>query len=243
MSSEPEVRQPGVEEPPVRETAELADGDRLRVVFAGGHGQIALLAQRRLSAEGHRPVGLIRNPEHAEELRAIGAEPVVFDLENQTAAELAEIISGADALVFAAGAGPASGPARKMTVDRDGAILLADAAELAGIRRYVVISAMAADDFIVGSAEVFQIYLRAKAEADEIIRSRDLDWTIVRPGGLSDDPASGHVLIAERTGRGQIPRDDVAALVTRLVVDGTGVRSQFEVISGETPIAEALASL
>ncbi len=224
-------------------TVELADNDRLRVVFAGGHGQIALLAQRRLAAEGHQPVGLIRNSDHAEELRAIGAEPIVFDLENQTAAELAEIVAGADALVFAAGAGPGSGSARKMTVDRDGAILLADAAELAGIRRYVVISAMAADDFIVGSEEVFQIYLRAKAEADEIIRSRDLDWTIVRPGGLTDDPATGNVLVGARTGRGQIPRDDVAAVVTRLVVDGTGVRSQFELISGDVPIAEALGRL
>jgi len=224
-------------------TVELADNDRLRVVFAGGHGQIALLAQRRLAAEGHQPVGLIRNSDHAEELRAIGAEPIVFDLENQTAAELAEIVAGADALVFAAGAGPGSGSARKMSVDRDGAILLADAAELAGIRRYVVISAMAADDYIVGSEEVFQIYLRAKAEADEIIRSRDLDWTIVRPGGLTDDPATGNVLVGARTGRGQIPRDEVAAVVTRLVVDGTGVRSQFELISGDTPVAEALRAL
>ena len=167
--------------------AAVTDAGARTVVFAGGHGQIALLAQRRLAAEGHQPVGLIRKPEHADDLRAVGAEPMVFDLENQTAAELAELVKGADALVFAAGAGPSSGPARKMTVDRDGAILLADAAELAGVRRYVVISALAADDFVVGSEEVFQIYLRAKAEADEIVRSRDLDWTIVRPGGLTDD--------------------------------------------------------
>jgi uncharacterized protein YbjT (DUF2867 family) len=213
------------------------------VVFAGGHGQIALLAQRRLVAEGHRPVGLIRNPAYAAELEALGAEPLVFDLENQTAAELAELVAGSDALVFAAGAGPGSGPARKMTVDRNGAILLADAAELAGIRRYVVISAMAADDFVVGSEEVFQTYLRAKAEADELIRTRDLDWTIVRPGGLTDEPATGAVQVAASTGRGQIPRDDVADVVVRLVTDGTGVRKQFEVISGDTPIAEALAAL
>jgi uncharacterized protein YbjT (DUF2867 family) len=227
----------------VEQVAELADSDRLRVVFAGGHGQIALHAQRRLAAEGHLPVGLIRNPDHADELRTVGAEPVVFDLENQTAAELAEIVRGAYALVFAAGAGPGSGPARKMTVDRDGAVLLADAAELAGVRRYVVISAMAADDFVVGSEEVFQIYLRAKAEADEIVRSRDLDWTIVRPGGLTDTEATGLVQVSQSTGRGQIPRDDVAEIVTRLVVDATGVRKQFEVISGDTPIADALTAL
>ncbi|MDN5804343.1 MAG: NAD(P)H-binding protein, partial [Microlunatus sp.] len=121
------------------ESVELANADRLRVAFAGGHGQIALLAQRRLAVEGHQPLGMIRNAEQADDLRAVGAEPIVFDLENQTAAELAELIAGVDALVFAAGAGPDSGPARKMTVDRDGAVLLADAAELAGIRRYVVI--------------------------------------------------------------------------------------------------------
>ena len=187
-------------------SSETADERGLRVVFAGGHGQIALLAQRRLAAEGHRPVGLIRKPEHADELRAVGAEPVVFDLENQTAAELAELVRGADALVFAAGAGPNSGPARKMTVDRDGAILLADAAELAGVRRYVVISALAADDFVVGSEEVFQIYLRAKAEADEIVRSRDLDWTVVRPGGLTDAEATGLVQVADE----HRPRSDPA---------------------------------
>lgn len=224
-------------------SSERSEGDRRTVVFAGGHGQIALLAQRRLAAEGHRAVGLIRDPAYAEQLREIGAEPVVFDLENQTAAELAAIVQGADALVFAAGAGPNSGPARKMTVDRDGAILLADTAELAGIRRYVVISAMAADDFVVGSEEVFQIYLRAKAEADEIVRLRDLDWTIVRPGGLTDLPATGRIQLAERTGRGQIPRDDVAEIVVRLLVDGTGVGRQFEVISGDTPIPDALAAL
>ena len=168
---------------------------------------------------------------------------MVFDLERQTAAELAELVAGADALVFAAGAGPSSGSARKMTVDRDGAILLADAAELAGIRRYVVISALAADDFVVGSEEVFQIYLRAKAEADEIVRSRDLDWTVVRPGGLTDAEATGQVRAAASTGRGQIPRDDVAEIVTRLVVDGTAVRKQFEVISGDTPIPDALTAV
>lgn len=222
---------------------ESAEG--VTVVFAGGHGQIALLAQRRLAAAGHRPIGLIRNPAYVDELRGIGAVPVVFDLERQTAAELAEILRDqqADALVFAAGAGPGSGAARKLTVDRDGAILLADAAELAGISRYVVISAMAADSFDLSSEDVFQIYLRAKADADEIVRARPLDWTIVRPGGLTDEPATGRVQIAEQTGRGQIPRDDVADIVVQLVLDGTGVRRQFEVISGDTPIADALAAL
>jgi uncharacterized protein YbjT (DUF2867 family) len=215
----------------------------MRVLVAGGHGQIARLLLARLVAEGHSAVGLIRNPAHARDLAAVGAEPLEFDLEEQTAAALAEHVRDADALVFAAGAGPGSGPARKMTVDRNGAVLVADAAELAGVRRLVVISALGADDFAVGSEDVFQIYLRAKSEADALIRERDLDWTIVRPGGLTDEPPTGRVHIAHQTGPGTIPRADVAELVLRALVDRAAVRRQFEVVSGDQPIAEALAGL
>ena len=214
-----------------------------RVVVAGGHGQVARLLLAALAQRGHRAVGLIRNPDHAGDLEMVGADAVVFDLEQQTAAALAEIARGADALVFAAGSEPDSGPALKMTVDRDGAVLVADAAELAGVRRLVVISSMAADEHFVGSDDVFQIYLRAKAEADELIRERDLDWTIVRPGGLTDEPPTGAVRVAERTDRGTIPRADVAALVLQLVEQPLAVRRQFEVISGDTPIDQALRGL
>ncbi len=215
----------------------------MKVVVAGGHGQIALLLERRLADAGHQVVALIRNPDHDQDVRAAGGEPLLFDLENETAAALAEHLPDVDALVFAAGAGPGSGPARKMTVDRDGATLLADAAELAGVRRLVVVSAMAADDFEVGSEDVFQIYLRAKSEADALVRERDLDWTIVRPGGLTDDAGTGRVRVAERTGRGSIPRADVADLVAQVLVDGSAVHRQFEVVSGDQRIGPALAAL
>ncbi len=215
----------------------------LRVVIVGGHGQIARLLIRLLAAHGHRGVGVIRREEQADDVRADGGEPLLFDLEAQTAAALAEQISGADAVVFAAGAGPGSGPARKMSVDRDGALLAADAAELAGIRRLVVVSAIAADDFEVGSADVFQVYLRAKSEADALIRGRDLDWTIVRPGGLTDDEPTGSVRVAEQTGRGSIPRADVAAVLLELLVADRAVRRQFELISGDEAIPAALTRL
>ena len=195
MSSEPSgtgAAEPGPERP-------------LRVAVIGGHGQIGRQLIRGLAAAGHRGLGVVRREDQVADVRADGGEPVLFDLESETAAALAAQIGGADAVVFAAGAGPGSGPARKMTVDRDGALLAADAAELAGIRRVVVVSALAADDFEVGSDDVFQIYLRAKSEADELVRSRDLDWTVVRPGGLLDDPPTGSVQIAERTGQGSIP--------------------------------------
>jgi uncharacterized protein YbjT (DUF2867 family) len=215
----------------------------MRVVLAGGHGKIALLAEQLLTAAGHEAVGLIRAPGQAADLAALGAEPVVLDLEHTEVTAVAAVLAGADAVVFAAGGGPSSGAARKLTMDRDGAVLLADAAEQAGVRRYVMVSALAADSFDPDSDEVFQIYLRAKSEADAALRGRDLDWTVVRPGGLVDDPPTGLVRVASSTGRGTVPRADVAAVLVELLVHRLGVGAQFELVSGDTPVAEALRSL
>ncbi|MGI8458698.1 MAG: SDR family oxidoreductase [Propionibacteriaceae bacterium] len=220
----------------------------MKIVIAGGHGQIALLLTSQLAAAGHQLVGIIRNPDQAPDLDAVGATALIADLEQSSAAELAAQLAGVDAVVFAAGAGPNSGAARKLTLDRDGAILLADAAEQAGVRRYVIISALATDDFdpsLAGehSTEIFQVYLRAKSEADAYVRASELDWTVVRPGGLTDEPGTGTVTAAEHTGRGSIPRADVAAVVAELLTTGAGIRRQFELISGDQPIAAAVAGL
>ncbi len=224
----------------------------MRIVIAGGHGKIAQLLERKLAEQGHEPVGIVRNPDHAADLEAVGAKALVLDLEQSDVGTVAEALSGADAVVFAAGAGPNSGAARKLTIDRDGAILLADAAVQAGVRRYVLVSALATDDFDAEQAaagadateeETFQVYLRAKSEADAAVRERDLDWTIVRPGGLTDDPGTGLVRLATSTGRGSIPREDVASIIATALIDGVGVRQQFEAISGEDTVADALATL
>ncbi|GAB7304131.1 hypothetical protein MAFF212519_20000 [Clavibacter michiganensis] len=159
----------------------------MRIIIAGGHGQIARLLERRLADQGHQPVGIVRNPDHASDLADAGAEALVLDLEKSGVDQVAEALRGADAVVFAAGGGPDSGPERKLTIDRDGAILLADAAERAGVTRYVMISAMAVDGFDPDSDDTYEIYQRAKSEADADLRARDIDWTIVRPGGLTDD--------------------------------------------------------
>lgn len=201
-----------------------------------------MLLEKMLADAGHEAIGIIRNPDHAAELLVAGAIPVVIDLEDTTPEALATNLAGVDALVFAAGAGPDSGAERKLTVDRDGAILLADAGERAGIRRLVVVSAMAADAFEPDSDEVFQIYLRAKSEADAAVRARDIDWTIIRPGALTDDPGTGRVRLAASTGRGSIPRTDVAAIVFAALVDGAAVRMQFEAVGGEDTVADALAT-
>ncbi len=215
----------------------------MRVVIAGGHGKIALILERMLSERTDTAVGLIRNLAHAADLEAAGAQPVVVDLEAATPADIAAHLQDADAVVFAAGAGPGSGAERKQTVDCDGAILLADAAEIAGVRRYVLISAIGADveapDDI--GDPVFVAYLRAKGAADEAIRARKaLDATVVRPGHLTDDPGTGRVELSDETGRGDIPREDVAAVLVA-VLDTPGTAGQtFEVISGDTPINEAV---
>lgn len=217
----------------------------MRVVIAGGHGKIALLTSALLSARGDSVAGIIRNPEHADEVRVAGAEPIVVDLENTTNGVVSTHLRGADAVIFAAGAGPGSGAARKETVDRDAAILLADAAEAAGVQRYVMISAMGADaDIPVEDDEdVFVTYLRAKGAADDVIRSRtELLATIVRPGQLTDDDATAKVTIAEHTGRGSIPRADVAAVLVAVLDAPQTAGTTFDVISGETEIDAALTA-
>jgi uncharacterized protein YbjT (DUF2867 family) len=218
----------------------------MRVVVAGGHGKIALHLEKLLAARGDSVAGLIRNPAQVDDLRAAGAEALVLDLENASVDEVAQHLSGADAVVFAAGAGPGSGIARKVTVDRDAAILLADAAEIAGVRRYLMISAMGADGDTAGSAsdEVFAAYLRAKAAADAALRARTgLDSTIVRPGLLTDEAGTGHVRVAESTGRGSVPRADVAAVLVALLDAPATSGVTFELISGDTPIADAVSTL
>ncbi|WP_157155215.1 NAD(P)-binding oxidoreductase [Diaminobutyricimonas sp. LJ205] len=211
----------------------------MRIVIAGGHGKIALLLSQLLTNAGHQPVGIIRNPDQSADLEQVGSEPLVLDLEHTDVATLAAKLQGADAVVFAAGAGPGSGAARKTTVDRDAAILLADAAEAAGIRRLVQISAIATDRVDPNADEVMQAYSRAKSEADAAIRPRSLDWTIVRPGGLTNEPPTGLITVGDTVERGTIPRADVAAVVAHLLVTGAGVRRQFELVSGSTPSEQA----
>jgi uncharacterized protein YbjT (DUF2867 family) len=217
----------------------------MRIVIVGGHGKIALILERLLSQRGDSVVGLIRNPEHVADLEAAGAEAVLVDLENASVDEVATHLRGADAVVFAAGAGPGSGAARKETVDRAAAVLLADAAETAKVNRYVMISSMGADAEAPHDAgdPVFVAYLRAKGAADDNVRARKaLESTIVRPGHLTNDPGTGRVTIADHTGHGNIPRDDVAAVLLA-VLDTPGSAGQcFEVISGDIPIAKAVTT-
>ena len=213
------------------------------VAIAGGHGKIALLLGQLLAARGDTVIGLIRNPDQADDLRAVGIEPVVCDLEGD--GYVAAAVRGADAVVFAAGAGPGSGAARKTTMDLDGAVRLIDAAKAEGVSRYLMVSAMGAAEPPAASSDdgVFTVYLRAKAGADEALRASSLDYTIVRPGGLTDDPGTGLVSVAERLDRGQIPRADVAAAFLACLDQPATIGKSFDLIGGDTPVAAALAAL
>lgn len=206
------------------------------VVVAGGHGQIGLRLLALLAERGHRARGLIRNPGHAAELSEIGAEAVVCDMEQLD--DLSECCAGADAVVFAAGAGPGSGPERKRTVDYGAAVKLMEA----GVSRYVMVSAISAGRPGEWS-EQMRPYYEAKAGADERLMESGLDYTIVRPGGLTDDPGTGRVAIGTELDRGDIPRDDVAAVLLAVLETPGTVGKTFELVSGDTPVDEAIRSL
>jgi nucleoside-diphosphate-sugar epimerase len=219
----------------------------MRIVVAGAHGQVARRLGRLLSARGDAVVGLIRNPDQRADLEEDGVQPVVLDLESASVDEVAEVVTGADAVVFAAGAGPGSGAQRKHTVDHAAAVLLAEAAERAGVRPYLLVSSMGVEQARLGTPPgmdpVFAVYLQAKLRAeDEILPRPALHTTIVRPGGLTDDPGTGRVTLARHAEPGTVARDDVAAVLAAFLErprDGVVV----ELVSGGTPIDDAVAGI
>jgi uncharacterized protein YbjT (DUF2867 family) len=214
----------------------------VRVAIAGGHGQIALRLAKIMSERGDEVVALIRNPDHADEVRDAGAEPAVVDLEHASEDEVANAINGSDAVVFAAGAGPGSGSERKETMDYGGAVKLIAAAKQAGVGRYVIVSSMGANPTATGN-DTFSVYLRAKGRADEAVRASGLDATVVRPGGLTNDAGTGRVRLGENLPRGQVTRDDVAAVLVAVLDSPSTIGRTADLIGGDTAIAEAVAAL
>jgi uncharacterized protein YbjT (DUF2867 family) len=211
----------------------------MQVAIAGAHGKIAMLLAKRLLVRDVSVIGLIRDPAHAEELTALGARPVLCDIEYSSAPEIAAVITGADAAVFAAGAGPGSGPERKLTVDRDGAIKLLAASAAADVRRYLIISSVGAED-PPDNDDVFSAYLRAKAEADAAVESSERDWTVIRPGRLTDEPGRGLVQLDREPFRGEVPREDVAAVLDALLLSEQGIGEILYLNGGELPVEQAI---
>jgi len=213
----------------------------MHIVIAGAHGQIAQRLGRLLDDAEHRVVGIVRNPMHGPDLANAGIETIVLDLERATVSELIPAVRGADVVVFAAGAGPGSGAARKDTVDRAAAALLADAAETAGVPRYILVSAMGVEsEPPADTDEVFRAYLKAKAASEVDLRDRDLDWLILRPGRLTNDEGAGTVELAESVAHADITRDDVASVLAEIITAGL-TRVTLELAGGDTPIVQAVA--
>ncbi|MBE2318996.1 SDR family oxidoreductase [Solirubrobacter sp. CPCC 204708] len=209
------------------------------VLIAGGHGQIARRLIRILARNGHTARGLIRNPDHVADLEADGGHPVLCDLEHD---DLRPHIGGAEAIVFAAGAGPGSGPERKQTVDLGAAVKCIEAAQALGVDRFVIVSSIGTQD--AEHAGPMRAYLEAKAAADDALRTSGLSWTIVKPGMLTDEPGSGTVDIATAFGRRDaVSRDNVALVLYHVLLADNTIRTEFELFDGPTPADVAVQSL
>jgi cytosine deaminase len=214
----------------------------MKVAIAGGHGKVALLLARMVRDRGDVPLALIRDPEQSSDVEGAGAVPVVVDLESAGDDALDAAISGADGLVFAAGAGPDSGPERKETVDYGGAVRLIEACRRTGVKRYVMLSSVGADAEKHGD-EPFDVYLRAKGRADRDLAESGLDFTIVRPVRLTDEAGRGRISTDQQSMDGEIPREDVAATIAEVLRRDRLIGVIFTFGSGETVIDEALESL
>ena len=206
------------------------------VVVAGGHGQIGLRLLRLLADRGDRARGIVRNPAHAPDLEQVGAQAIVFDMEAEE--DFSPAVEGADAVVFAAGAGPGSGAERKRTVDLDAAVKLMDA----GVKRYVMVSAINADR-PESAPEEMRPYYDAKAEADRRLQESGLDYTIVRPGMLTNAEGTGLVEAGPEAHRAEIPRDDVAAVLAEVLIADNAIGKAFNLVSGDTPVDQAVRAL
>jgi uncharacterized protein YbjT (DUF2867 family) len=213
----------------------------MEVLVVGGHGKVGLRLLRLLAREGHRGRGVIRKPEQAGDLEAAGAEPVVCDLERGD--DLRRHIGAADAIVFAAGAGPGSGPERKRTVDYGAAVKSMEAASDLDVSRFMIVSSIGTDD-VAGAAAAMRPYLQAKRDADDALKRSGLDWTIVKPGHLTDAPGSGRVQVSRTFGRrADVPRDDVALVLLECLYAPNTIGVEFELFEGDVPVREAVRSL
>ena len=215
-----------------------------RVAIVGAHGKVGQYLCKLAYDRGDEALGIIRNRDHGEDLYRLGAESAIVDIESATARELADAIVGCDAIIFAAGAGAGSSAARKRTSDFGGSRLSAEAAKLAEVRRFIQVSAIGVDEPLDADAdEIWAAYVHAKRDADTALRASHLDWTIVRPGGLTSEPGTGQITIGEHVERGTIPREDVAETIFAILDDPKTIGMSLDLVSGPTPIAEAIREL
>jgi nucleoside-diphosphate-sugar epimerase len=213
-------------------------------VIVGGHGKIGLLLAAHFAGEGDVVHSTIRSDAHRAEVEETGAIPVSLDIESADVDAFAAIFAGADAVIFSAGAGGDGNAARKKTVDLGGSLKSIAAAEASGVRRFVQVSAIGVDEELPADTDPgWRAYVDAKRDADVALRASSLDYTIVRPGGLTDDAGTGRVTVGTHVERGSVPRADVAAVIAAALADDSTIGAQFELVSGDVAIVDALATL
>ena len=214
-----------------------------RIAVVGGHGQIARLLHPLLLEAGHQPVALVRRQEHADALRAQGVEARFLDIEASAEDDFAAALEGCDAVVFAAGGGPDGNIERKRTVDLEGSLKSIAGARQAGVQRFVQVSAIGVDEPLPDDTdEVWRAYVEAKRDADAALRASDLAWTVLRPGRLTDDPATGRVALGEGVERGDVPRADVAGVIAAVIDDERTVGHQWNLVGGDHDVLEAVSA-
>jgi uncharacterized protein YbjT (DUF2867 family) len=216
-----------------------------RIVLIGGHGKVALRLAKVLAGAGEEVTSVIRDPGQFDDVAATGARPEVLDVERADVDHLAALLAGQDAVVWSAGAGGGN-PERTYAVDRDAAIRSMDAARLAGVTRYVMVSYLGArKDHGVPADDAFFAYADAKAAADGYLRGTDLLWTVLGPGALTDEPGTGRIAVGPATGTTsrRTSRDNVAAVAAAVLARSGTVGRTVEFTDGPVPIDEALDSL
>jgi nucleoside-diphosphate-sugar epimerase len=214
-----------------------------QVAIVGGHGQVARQLHPLLLEAGRQPVGLVRSDDQRATLEAMGAQARLLNIERADGEAFGQAFAGCDAVVFSAGGGPDGNIERKRTVDLEGALKSIEGARAAGITRFVMVSAIDVDKPVPDDApDVWKAYVAAKRDADEAVRRSGLDWTILRPGRLTDDAGTGLVALGEDVARAEIPRQDVAAVIAAVLDDDRTIGHQWNLVGGQVPVAEAIAA-
>src|SRR3954451_11694270 len=212
-----------------------------RIAVVGGHGKIARLLHPLLVDAGHVPVALVRKGDYRSELEGLGAEVRILDIERDDASAFGTAFEGCDAVVFSAGGGPDGNIERKRTVELEGSLKTIEGARSAGIRRIVQVSAIGVDAPLPDdTAPVWKAYVEAKRDSDTALRSSGLDWTILRPGRLTNEPGTGRVLLDRSVPRDDIPRADVASVIVAVLDDDSTIGQQWELVGGGTPVDDAI---
>lgn len=213
----------------------------MRIAIVGGHGQIARHLHPLLARAGHTPVALVRREAYRSELERLGAEVRLLDIEQMQVGAFAEVFEGCAAVVFSAGGGPDGNLERKRTVDLEGVLKSIEAAGRIGISRFVQVSAIGVDDPLpADTGEVWRAYVEAKRDADAALRASQLDWTIIRPGRLTDDPARGLVSLGADVSADAVPRADVAAVLAEVLEDPQSIGHQWNLVTGDDPVPQAV---